>query len=228
MLDAHCHYFPAADDDILVLYNSVTSDDWAKIPLQNNIIPFYGIHPWYADAAKYDIAELESFISGINGKNVMFGLGECGIDRTGRNPHENIQIEFFRKHLELAEKFKLPVSVHCVRAWGILNEILQDVDPDIPVLMHCYSGSWETARTLLRRNTWFSFSLDALNNGTRSAEIFRKIPVDRLFLETDSMVSASEKLKKLYELAAGEKGTSSDIMETIIKNNLETFFQFFI
>ncbi|MCQ2603433.1 MAG: TatD family hydrolase [Spirochaetia bacterium] len=228
MLDAHCHYFPASDDDILVLYNSVTPDDWAKIPLQNNIIPFYGIHPWYADNKKYDVSELERFISSMDKKNGRFGLGETGIDRAGRNPPEDSQVEFFRKHLELAERFGLPVSVHCVRAWGILNEILQDVNPDIPILMHYYSGSWETARSLLRRNTWFSFQLEALDAGSKSAEIFRKIPVDRLFLETDSMVSVSDRLKNLYTMAAGEKGTSAGVLETIIKNNLETFFQFFI
>ena len=88
MLDAHCHYFPKPGAHN-VFYNSVTSSDWSRIPKQSDIIPFYGIHPWYAKTcSKNELTLLDELVARKMEVGERFGLGETGLDKTNRNLDE--------------------------------------------------------------------------------------------------------------------------------------------
>ncbi|MBR5671972.1 MAG: TatD family hydrolase, partial [Spirochaetales bacterium] len=116
LIDAHCHCQPAPG--VTALYNSVTSDDWNCIPASPDIIPFYGIHPWRAKScSKIELMSLGQFIKQKKADGIRFGIGETGLDKTGKNPDIEDQKGFFAFHLWLAEQYKVPVAVHCVHAW---------------------------------------------------------------------------------------------------------------
>ena len=226
MIDAHCHCQPTPG--ITALWNSVKSADWDCIPASPNIIPFYGIHPWYAKScSKIELLSLGQFIKQKKAAGIRFGIGETGLDKTGKNPDIEDQKGFFAFHLWLAEQYKVPVAVHCVHAWGIFEEILADVPADLPLLMHSYSGSLETAQSLLKRNTWFSFS-PSVQRIEKQAEVLRQLPLEQLFLETDLTDCTPEQhrqaLEALYAFAANLKGLAIEELKKVLENNLNTLF----
>ena len=106
-------------------------------------------------------------------------------------------------------------------------EILSEVPDDLPILMHSYSGSLETAKTLLKRNTWFSFS-PSVQRIEKQTEVLRRIPLERLFLESDftEVPSAGyrETLEELYTFAAWIKNITPETVKKYLENNLKTLF----
>ena len=59
--------------------------------------------------------------------------------------------------------------------------------PDVPGVFHCYSGSWETAKTILCQGWYLSFTGSiTFKNAKRAPEVIEKMPLDRLMIETDS------------------------------------------
>ena len=228
LIDAHCHIYSTADD-VTTLCNSVTSADWERIPDSPGIIPFYGIHPWYAKScSKIELMSLGQFIKEKKEAGIKFGIGETGLDKTGRNPDIEDQKGFFAFHLWLAEQYKVPVAVHCVHAWGPLLEILSEVPDDLPVLMHSYSGSIETAKILLKRNTFFSFSPEVRNVG-KHLEVLRQLPLERIFLETDlSQYPGDDSYRDFFESFYGYVCSVRRIqppeLKKIVENNLKTLF----
>lgn len=236
LTDFHCHYFPSPDEEITVLYNSVIPEDWAQIPEQKNVVPFWGIHPWYASFSRYDPAVFDMLVSGIRAGKVK-GIGETGLDRTGKNRDIEGQSSFFKKHLEIAEKFKLPVAVHCVRNHGLAAEMIMELGRDIPVMMHFFSGSKEIADILLERNTWFSFPAAIIRPEYKNMmEVFKYIPAERIFVETDLIYEETEyknndnfmmRRKKIlaetYKIAAETKNFSEEDFEARMGINLKNF-----
>ena len=226
MIDAHCHCKPAPG--VTALWNSVTSADWDRIPASPDIITFYGVHPWYAKScSKIELMSLGQLIKQKKAAGIRFGIGETGLDKTGKNPDIEDQKGFFAFHLWLAEQYKVPVAVHCVHAWGLFEEILADVTDDLPLLMHSYSGSLETAQSLLKRNTWFSFS-PSVQRIEKQTEVLRQLPVDRIFLETDLTDCTQEQhrqtLEELYGFVANLRGLSLEELKKVLENNLNTLF----
>ncbi|MBR4376327.1 MAG: TatD family hydrolase [Spirochaetia bacterium] len=226
LVDAHCHCKPTPG--VTALWNSVTSADWDRIPTSPDIIPFYGIHPWYAKScSKIELMNLGQFIKQKKAAGNRFGIGETGLDKTDKNPDIEDQKGFFAFHLWLAEQYKVPVAVHCVHAWGLFEEILEEASPDLPLLMHSYSGSLETAKTLLKRNTWFSFS-PAVQRIEKQAEILRQLPLERIFLETDLTDCTPDQhrqtLEELYRFTADIKGLAIDELKKVLENNLKSLF----
>ena len=227
LIDAHTHIVPASND-ITALWNSVTAEDWDRIPASPNIIPFYGIHPWHAKScSKIELMALGQFIKEKKAANIRFGIGETGLDKTDRNPDFEDQKGFFAFHLWLAQQYKVPVAVHCVHAWGAFMEIIQQLSPEIPIIMHSYSGSLETAKELLKRNTFFSFS-PSVQRIEKQTEILSQLPLERIFLETDFTEVPKEgyrpTLENLYTFVAQLKNVTPETVKNYIENNLKTLF----
>jgi len=170
---------------------------------------------------------LGQFVKEKKASGIRFGIGETGLDKTDRNPDFEDQKGFFAFHLWLAQQYKVPVAVHCVHAWGPFMEILSEVPDNLPVLMHSYSGSLETAEILLKRNTWFSFSPSA-QRIEKQTEVLRQIPLENMFLETDFTEIPSsgyrETLEELYNFAAGVKNVTPETVKKYIENNIKTLF----
>jgi len=115
-------------------------------------------------------------------------LGECGLDRWMKEPHFEEQREIFTLQFNLAAEHNLPLSIHCLQASGPPREILRTSKcPARGFLLHSYGGSGELVPALASLGARFSFSgyfLREHKEKVRAA--FRKVPPDRLLVETDA------------------------------------------
>jgi TatD DNase family protein len=148
------------------------------------IRPAYGIHPWKAHTAT---AGWDSRLAEILQKNAAASIGECGLDGWIAEPPLEIQTPVFLKHLRLARELGRPVTIHCLKAWEPLLDAFRKEPPPGRFLMHSFGGSPEVARQLARLGAWFSISGYFLHPRKRKIlEVFRKLPRDRILLETDA------------------------------------------
>ena len=90
--------------------------------------------------------------------------------------------------LRLAAERNLPLSIHCLQAWGPLLDILRaEPRPACGFLLHSYGGAAELVAPLAELGAYFSLpGYFALERKTRQREAFRQVPADRLLIETDA------------------------------------------
>ena len=114
-------------------------------------------------------------------------LGEIGLDYYYENASREKQQEIFIRQLDVARQMHMPVSIHDRDAHGDTMTILKKEGKGLTGSIHCFSGSWEMAKELLKMG-WF-LGVDGpltFKNAAKLPEIIAKIPLDRLLLETDS------------------------------------------
>lgn len=120
----------------------------------------------------------------LAGREKVRAIGEIGLDYHYDGYDADRQKEVFRAQLELAAKLRLPVIVHIRDAMGDAMGILREYRPK--GVVHCFSGSAETAEEILRLGMHISFTgVLTFKNARRSVEALRQIPADRFMLETD-------------------------------------------
>ena len=175
----------------MLLSNAVTENDWATTTAlgrrYDSVIPFLGIHPWYADRAaagwENRLAKLLHVLSR------PAGIGESGLDKHC-GVDLSVQISLFQAHLELAFSFSLPLTVHCVRCWGLLVDLLESraKDSRLPlVLIHAFNGSVETMKRLTRLGCYISFTPAIVEKQRdKIRQVFLQTPLEYLLLETDA------------------------------------------
>lgn len=204
LVDAHNHlqdeFFEPRLDDILqeldengigpCVVNGTREDDWPKVAALTRIypdktIPSFGLHPWYISDRS------SSWLDSLAGHLEKFptaGVGECGLDRWIAGHDLEEQRRVLLPQIELATTLNRPLTIHCLRAWGPLLEILQKTDlPERGFLLHAYSGSLELVSAFAKLGAYFSFSGYFLNERKKKQlEIFKHIPKKRLLIETDA------------------------------------------
>ena len=144
-----------------------------------NVYCTIGIHPEYApmDASEY----LTDTV--LNNPRVV-GVGEIGLDFHQGNEKRREQIQLFEQQLEIARQYNLPVAIHTRDAEEDTAAILTG---DVGGVMHCFTSSWNLAKTMLDRGFFFSASgILTFKNAPELRETFTKIPVDRIIIETDA------------------------------------------
>lgn len=175
----------------LLFCNAIREDDWPDVAglaaAHQEVVAFFGIHPWFSDRVKKGWHQRLLALAATLPRTI--GIGETGIDRSCRIDFD-LQKRLFTSHLELAAEHNWPLSVHCVRAWGALNELLVDFSRHHslpPVLIHSFNGSTEIMKRLIDLGCYISFS-EALAGGGQTGlrETFLQTPRARLLLETDA------------------------------------------
>jgi TatD DNase family protein len=171
-----------------------------------------GIHPW--EITKINATEqLKIVAETIKLINVP-ALGEIGLDKL--HPAFETQKELFLKQLDIAEKMKKPVIIHCVKACSELLEILKKRQPKVPLIIHRYSGNKTTAEQLLKFGCFLSFGHELFNTGSKTPKVFIKIPIENIFLETDD---ADIDIETVYRKAAElKKMAQEDLSRRIFLN----------
>jgi TatD DNase family protein len=170
--------------------NATREDDWEAVAalareFPGYVFPAYGIHPWHADAAGEGWEERlrERLLS-----DPMSGVGEVGVDGWVDSPGMEVQFPVFLKQAELAAELGRVMTVHCLKAWEPIFAAM-DLAAAWPenFLMHSFGGSIEVAERLAKKGAWFSFSGHFLHERKRKVrEVFRRLPEDRILLETDA------------------------------------------
>lgn len=168
--------------------NGTREADWADVrqlaEQHSWIRPAYGLHPWYVGERSPDW--LETLAAALRA-DPRASLGEVGLDRWIEGHDVDLQSEILRAQWRLAAREDRVATVHCLRAWGPLVDFLRAEAPLRAFVLHSYGGSADLVREFAKRGAYFSFSpyfLHARKAGQR--EVFQRIPLDRLLVETDA------------------------------------------
>lgn len=148
------------------------------------IIPSLGYHPWYIHDRTGDWRK--NLVHLLD--EVPSAVGEIGLDRWKPGLSYDGQEEVFIAQLRLAAERNLPVSIHCLQAWGRLLEILQaGPRPARGFLLHSYGGPKEMLKPFANLGAYFSLpGYYAHERKARQRETFQHVPAERLLIETDA------------------------------------------
>lgn len=144
-----------------------------------------GWHPQDAkDMTEEDLVWIEELCS----HEKVVAIGEIGLDYYWDTSPKDVQQEVFRKQIRLAHKLKMPIVIHNRDAHADVIRILQEENAaEVGGIMHCYSGSWETAKQCLDMNFYISFGGPVtFKNAKQPKEVLTRVPLDRLLVETDA------------------------------------------
>jgi len=182
-------------------------------------IPYYsiGIHPWFVveERIEADLAIIESKLQESN----CLAIGECGLDKRTEISME-LQQMVFEKQLLLAQKYQKPVVIHCVAAFQEVITLKKKLNISVPMLIHGFSKNTQVAKQLVDTGFYISFGKYLLLN-TELEVVFKSIPNNRFFLETDTV---EEGIEAVYNLGAKYKGISVKEMQGLVNSNfLEVF-----
>ena len=191
-----------------------------------------GFHPHEAkgmdDTAFDRIKELASELK-------VKAIGEIGLDYHYDLSPRDVQKDVFARQLELARELKLPVIIHEREACADCLDIIRGFSGDVRGVFHCYSGSWETAKTILSWGWYLSFTgVVTFKNARKSHEVIKNMPRDMLMIETDSPYLApvpnrgkrnsSLNLPYIAETIGGLIGISKDEVAELTLENGRRFF----
>lgn len=120
----------------------------------------------------------------------VVAIGEIGLDYYWDKDEENhnLQKEVLKKQVKMALERGLPISVHDREAHGDTFDILSEmIHGEIPVIMHCFSGSPEFAERCIKQGWYLAFGgVLTFKNAKKTREVVKRIPMDKILLETDS------------------------------------------
>lgn len=183
--------------------------------LYTNLPPYFsvGIHPWYIENdITTQLGQLFDFIV----KHRPVAIGECGLDKI-KGADLLIQESVFRAQIELSERHKLPLIIHCVKTFEKVIELKKIFNPEMPWIIHGFNKKPELAKQLIQQG--FYISINKFSSNTQKALL--EIPIEKLFLETDEQTSP---LSELYEKVASTKNITRKELENSILNNFKTVF----
>lgn len=151
-----------------------------------------GFHP--SDVAGYREGDLERLAALLSSPKGV-AVGEIGLDYHYEGTDEAAQKKMFAAQLELADALRLPFCVHSRDAAADTLKILKDNRGKIKCggVMHCFSGSPETAKEYLKLGLYISFAGPVtFKNARRLDEAAKIVPKERILAETDSPYLAPE------------------------------------
>ncbi|KOR81290.1 hydrolase TatD [Bacillus sp. FJAT-21352] len=117
----------------------------------------------------------------------VVAIGEMGLDYHWDKSPKDVQMEVFRKQIRLAKKVGLPIIIHNREATADIVNILKEEEASrVGGIMHCFSGSAETALECINMNFYISLGGPVtFKNAKKPKEVAAAVPLDRLLIETD-------------------------------------------
>ena len=202
LADSHCHIdFPQFDEKfeaILIeaknmnvgymLCVSVNIEDFPRILAMSykydEIHASVGVHPNTVDAEDPSVARLVELGSDPN----VVAIGETGLDYFRSAGDLDWQRDRFARHIEAGKILKKPIIVHSRDAPDDTIKIMKEYNAgEAGGVMHCFTGNYEMARAAMELGFYISFSgIVTFKNATDLAEVAKKIPMERLLIETDA------------------------------------------
>ncbi len=214
LIDIHTH---RTDAESLSIYD--ISSTLKKIPPKFSECQFFsaGLHPWNLNEHSFEKIEE---IRVLAEEKKIIAIGECGIDRVCKT-NLDLQIDVFKKQIQIAVKYNLPLIVHCVKAYSDLLSILKNSKELPKIIFHDFKADSETIGKIIGKNRYFSFGRSLLLGNRKAIEALKIIPKEKLFLETDK---ADISIEKVFIEAADYLGCSK---ENLLKQITENFHHCF-
>jgi len=166
----------------------------------------------------------------------VVAIGEIGLDYYWDTSPKDVQHTVFREQIRLARRIGKPIVIHNRDAHeDVLRLLKEEKAAEVGGIMHCFSGSWETAKQCLDMNFHISFGGPVtFKNARVPKEVLERVPMDRLLIETDAPYltphphrgkrNESAYVRLVAETAAELKGISlEEISKITSKNALRCF-----
>ncbi len=205
---------------------AVTLDDLPALAeiarAHEDVVISAGLHPLHSVAEEPSIAAIQEAAERFG----AVAIGECGLDfhyldkSPDRVPSREVQRERFRRQLIAASELELPVIIHTREARDdTLALIREHTDPAVGGVLHCFTEDLDMAREAVRHGFYISLSgIVTFRNAASLRELARRLPLDRLLIETDSPYLAPVPHRgrpnepawvvEVAECIAGERGIS--------------------
>lgn len=187
-----------------------------------------GWHPVDAiDMMPDDLAWIESLCQ----HEKVVAIGEIGLDYYWDKSPKDVQQRVFREQIRLARKLGMPIVIHNRDAHqDILHILKEEKASEVGGIMHCFSGSWETAKQCLDMNFHISFGGPVtFKNAVQPKEVLAQVPLDRLLIETDAPYltphpfrgkrNETGYVRLVAETAAEIRGMSLEELAEVTTNN---------
>lgn len=202
LVDSHCHLdFPdlainldellanMRDNDVShALCVSVNLQDFPRVlalaEAHPNLFASVGVHPDYENLAEPQAAQLATLACHPR----VVAIGETGLDYFRLKGDLEWQRERFRQHIRAARLCGKPLIIHTREAAEDTLRIMAEEGADsVGGVMHCFTESWEVAQQAMEMNFYISFSgIVTFKKATNLKNIAKKIPLERMLVETDS------------------------------------------
>ncbi|MBT4001129.1 MAG: TatD family hydrolase [Candidatus Thioglobus sp.] len=221
MINSHAHLdfdnmIDVAENAIAII-PSIGKQNWIDVQMY----PYFafGIHPWMVqDHSQQELDYLEYLVKCNN----PVAIGECGLDYL-KDIDKKIQLYFFNFQLSLAEKYKLPVIIHSVKATEDVIFLLK-MHPKISGEIHGFSGSEDQAKQLTSMGFYLGFGLQILNEkSTKIRQIVKNCPLEFMLIETDDHQNPND-LQLVAQEIALLKQIPIDTITTQCDNNAISLF----
>ncbi len=249
-VDSHCHVnFPelaAQMPDILermknngvgrALCVSVNLPDWPGllelVEQHDELYASVGVHPDYEDTIEPTVEDLIE--RSVHPK--VIAIGETGLDYFRLTGDLSWQRERFRRHIKAARHTQLPLIIHTrSSSQDTLDIMKEEGAQEARGVMHCFTESWEVAQASMDLGFYISFSgIVTFKKATELQEVARRMPLDRILIETDSPYLAPvphrgklndpSKVIHVAEMIATLRGTTSKEIEDASTNNFFNLF----
>lgn len=184
-----------------------------------NVFLMMGLHPCYV---KENYLEELAHVANELNKRPFFAIGEIGIDLYWDTTHLEEQKFAFRKQIQLAKQYKLPIVIHCRAAFDEIFEILEtEKSPDLFGIFHCFSGTLEQAQQAISYNMKLGIGGVVTFKNGKIDQFLNQIALKHLVLETDApylapipyrgkrnessyLLSIAKKLAQIYSIPLQE------------------------
>ena len=203
LFDTHAHlYDKAFDSDREEVISKIFETlDYVVIPSENletsqkvvslaeshpKLFAAVGIHPQETREATEDILGEIATLAKSHPK--VKAIGEIGLDYYYLYTEKEVQKYWFGRQIEMAKELNLPILIHDRDAHGDTLEILKaHRDGNLRGILHCFSGSLETAKELMKLGFYISFAGPVVfPKSVKLKDVAREIPMNRILIETDS------------------------------------------
>ncbi|WP_019536499.1 TatD family hydrolase [Paenibacillus ginsengihumi] len=251
LIDSHAHLNVRAFDDdrqdvirrarehgigriINIGFNRETIPGSIALAEQHDFI--YSTVGWHPTDAAFMTADDLDWIESLCRHEKVVAIGEIGLDYYWDTSPKDVQMKVFREQIRLARKLGMPIVIHNRDAHQDIVQVLREEKAaDVGGVMHCFSGSWETAKLCLDMNFYISFGGPiTFKNARQPKEVLSRVPMERLLIETDAPYltphpfrgkrNESAHVKLVAEAAAEIKGISFDELAQVTTDNATKLF----
>lgn len=254
LIDSHCHINclkGAEDKNVVTQYLSQANEngvgkflcvsiDWETWPEviaiaedHAQVYASIGVHPTHHEGYEPTIDDLLQRAK----HEKIIAIGETGLDYFHCKGDVTWQQNRFRTHIEAAKQCQKPLIIHTRDAREDTIKIMQQENAaEAGGVMHCFTENWEMAEAAMAMNFYISFSgIVTFKSATELQEVAKKMPLDRILVETDSPYLAPMPhrgkqnqpayVKHVAEYIANLRGMSFDELAAITTENFNTLFK---
>jgi TatD DNase family protein len=209
-IDVHTHTF-SSDTNVFSIVNTYPNS------LNFSQTFSIGIHPWFINIDKIE-EEILLLESKLQDKNCV-ALGECGLDRLIDVDFE-LQKKVFNKQIQLSEKHKKPLIIHCVKAYQEIIEIKKEIQPNQKWILHGFNKNKQLAESFIKNGILLSFGAAIIKN-KKLQEVFLETPISSILLETDD---SKLEIQEIYQKASEIKNIHLKVLQAAIHQNFKRIF----